>query len=541
MARQSQLDDLITRLEEGELDRQTFLRRAVALGVSTGAATSLAASAAASSRASTTTLRIRQPADPQNMDPANTPGAERPISLNIYEPLVGYKPGTFDLAPVLAETWTPSKNGLRFDFTLRKGVQFHGGFGELTADDVKFSLERIAGLYPPFKSAYQGDFQTLKEVRVTGKYSGSILLNQTFPPLLTVSLPVTGVILSRKAVQTLGDSYPLHPIGTGPYEFVSFTPGQQVVIKKSAKYAGSWYKYIKPVVWDEIDFITIPQTNAAVIAFENGSIDFTSINPSDVWGLYHNSNVKLTAQRTFRYNFIAMNVTNPALADINVRRAIRSAIDVPAILKAAYDGLYTRARAILPPSMPIGYWKDAPLYNRDLGKAQSFLAAAGGNRPTTLSFAYATSQIGGAIVAQIVQSNLNDIGIKVNILGQDPATFNTLGGAAQGARQLSFINFGQQAPEPEYSTVWFTCDQVNVWNFMSWCDQTFTSLHKQAATTVNPASRSKMYIQMQQIWDRAVDAVWIAYPTLYFVGNKNLKPTVLPTGFYVPYNFRLTG
>src|SRR5205814_264778 len=98
------------------------------------------------------------------------------------------------------------------------------------ADDVKYSYERIAGLTTPdIKSPYQPDFAALQEVKVSSKYSGSIVLKSQFAPLLTSTLPGSdGYIVSKKAIDQYGADYAHHPIGTGPYQFTSWTPGQQV-------------------------------------------------------------------------------------------------------------------------------------------------------------------------------------------------------------------------------------------------------------------------------------------------------------------------
>ena len=77
------------------------------------------------------------------------------------------------------------------------------------------------------------------------------------------------------------------------------------------------------------------------------------------------------------YDWIGMNVTDPSLSDIDVRKAIRLAIDVPAIIEVAYDGASPRRNGCLPPTMGIGYWKDAPVYKRDVGAAKALMQGAG--------------------------------------------------------------------------------------------------------------------------------------------------------------------
>ena len=146
-------------------------------------------------------------------------------------------------------------------------------------------------------------------------------------------------------------------------------PKQQVVLKRNPDYFGT------PPVWDEIQFIPIDDDKAAEVALEAGEIDFGRIQHRLDPALPGNSNVKLWRKPSLRYRWIGMNVENPKLKDINVRQAIRYAIDVPAIVKATYLGQAEPEYGLVPPGL-IGYWKDAPKYKRDVAKAKEYLAKA---------------------------------------------------------------------------------------------------------------------------------------------------------------------
>ena len=121
-------------------------------------------------------------------------------------------------------------------------MQFQGGYGELTTDDVKFSFERIAGMTKPaLQSAYVADWAPqLKEVQIASKYEGTIVLNNVFAPLMHTTLPtLSGLIVSKKAVLDRGKQFGAHPIGSGPYQVQSFTPNRKVVLTKFAKWSGA--------------------------------------------------------------------------------------------------------------------------------------------------------------------------------------------------------------------------------------------------------------------------------------------------------------
>jgi peptide/nickel transport system substrate-binding protein len=562
-------ENIVNDYVQRRIDRRQFFQRAAALGISMGAASALlaacgggeeaappaepapaepapaepAATEAATEPAATAAaeasgaLRIRLLNDIINLDPAFYPaGSDELASQGIYEGLITYQPGTWDVVNVLAETFEPSADGLQFAFKLKEGIQFHGGYGEVTAEDVKYSYERIAGLTrPKIDSPYQGDWAALKEVQVTDKYSGTIILKEPFSALMTTTLPVfSGVVHSKKAIEELGEEYATHPISTGPYEFVEWKPKQEVRVQRFADYGGAASDFLG-TLWDEIVYIPIDEDNAAGIALETGEIDFATLGLGAVGQFEENSDFTVHNRVTLNYNWIGMNTRNPKLEDINVRQAIRYAIDVPAILEAAYEGRYEQATAIIPPGMPIGYWEDAPVYERDLDQANQFLSQAS-NPPTELEFKF-TEETGSTEVAEITQANLAEIGINVTPNKLDSSAYYALDVPELQSRELFYVGFITQ-PDPSWSTVWFVCDQIDVWNWMYWCDEEYDRLHYAALQESDPAVRNDMYIEMQQLWDAAVHTVWTAWPTDYFAARQGLEPAIRPDGRIQPTGFR---
>lgn len=484
-------------------------------------------------------LKLRLLADIQNLDPAFEPqDHDLQVIYNIYENLVSFKPGTFDLVNTLAEEWKPSSDGLRFDFTLKKGIQFHRGFGEMTAEDVKFSFERIAGLTTPaIDSPYKKLWGALKEVEVTGPYTGSILLKNATAPLMNLTVPGNvGQVVSKKAVEQLGDRYATNPVGTGPYEFVEWVPRERVVLRRFKDYSGANSAYASAPEWIEIQFLPITADSNAEIALETNEVDFGTIPLTAISRFESNKSFSVLERTGFGYKFIGMNVNDPVLKDINARQAIRHAIDIPSILVAAFEGRWQRATAVLPPSMPIGYWKDAPVPQRDLDKAKSFLAKAAAP-VTSLTFTYNSSEAGASAVAEIVQANLADIGISVDVIPQENAVAMQTGRDAQKARQIFYIGFGSQG-DPAQSMSWFTCEQIDKWNFMDWCDPKFTELAAQGILEQDTGRRQAIYFEMQKLWEEAANVIWITWPTSFFASRQGLTPSLRPDGRMVAWNFR---
>jgi peptide/nickel transport system substrate-binding protein len=470
-------------------------------------------------------LRVRNETDITNLDPAFWPSTnDVAVMTSIYEGLVGYVPGTWEVKNYLAES-IEQVDPLTIDFKLKEGIQFHGGYGEMTAEDVKFTFERLAD--PALDAVYAGDWATLDHVEVTGTYTGQIILKEPFAALWTTTLPMTsGWIMSKRATEELGDEHATHPIGTGPYEFAEWTPDQQVVLKRFAGYWG------EPGEWDEIHVIPIPEDSAAEIALETGEIDYGTISTGAIERFETSGEFEVYPANTLGYTWVAMNVQHPNLQDKNLREAIRYAIDVPAIIEAAYDGRVERACSLVAPGQ-LGYWADAPCYERDLDKAAEFLAQVPEVPELTLTTLDAEQE---KAATQVIQSNLAEIGISVEIIVQDGSAFwdGGMGEAGLQDRQLTYISYAN-SPDPSWATVWFTCDQIGQWNWMYWCDEQFDQLHFEALKELDTDKRADMYLEMQQLWDEAAHTVWIAYPTLYFASRADLDPGITPHSWLLPY------
>lgn len=520
--------------------RRQFLRGGASTGLVLGAASPASLFLTDRARAAEEgTLRLRLLADVQNLDPAFEPqDYDLQVIFNIYEKLVSFEPGTFNMVNTLAESWSVSDDGLAYDFALKQGIPFHKGYGEVTAEDVKFSFERIAGLTePPIESPYRKLWSTLKSVEVTGKYSGTILLNEVFAPLMTLTVPGNvGQVVSKKAVEELGDGFATNPVGTGPYEFVEWRPRERVVLRRFEEYGGAAYDYAPPVEWNEIHFLPIPEDSTAEIALETGEVDFSELPLPSVGAFQDREGFEVTSRTGFGYKWIGMNVNDPVMSDIRVRKAIRSAIDVPSILAAAYEGLWQRATAIIPPSMPLGHWPDAPVHEQDVEAAKALLQEAGAT-DLSLTFEYNKSEPGADSVAAIVQQNLREIGIDVEVVGLENAVAMETGEGAQDRRQIFYIGYGSQG-DPHQSMTWFTCDQIDKWNFLDWCDEEFSRLYAEGVATTEPARREEIYLEMQRLWEDQANIIWIAWPTSFFAFRQGIEPELRPDGRMIAWDFR---
>ena len=472
-------------------------------------------------------LAIRLVSDITTLDPAQmTSTVEDAVMLCVGENLMTYESGSTDLVPELAEELTSSKDGKTHKFRLKKGMQFHGDFGEVTAEDVKFSFERIAGLTKPkIESAYQGDWAALEGVEVTGTYTGVVHLKEPFAPLMLTTIPGNaGIIISRAAYEKLGEDFATQPIGSGPYEFVRWRRGESIDLKRFAQWGGAGRKWGGMPPMEQIAFKPIAEDSAADVAVESGEVDFGPIAHISVDRFDQDQQFSVSKQTTLDYGWVGFNVTDPKLSDVRVRRALRSALDVDSMIEAAFNGKTTRADALIAPDMPVGHWSEAPRYERDVEGAKALLAESG-VQDLALDMDI-QEEPGSRTIAEIVQSNLSDIGVKVRI------RMNAEGEIYENMQslQMFYMSFSNQA-DPSWATVWFTTDQIGEWNMMSWSNKEFDSLHANALTELNVERRHQMYLRMQELMDEDAVAAWVMYRTHHYAHPGDLDPTLLTPRF----------
>lgn len=466
-------------------------------------------------------LKVRLPKDIGNLDPAFIVGSEDDtVDRAVMEGLIRYKPdGTTENQ--LVEWIKPSSDGLSIDFKLREGIQWQRGYGELTTEDVKFSYERF--IDPNLNAVYKDDFASLDHVEIINKYEGKIVLKEPQATLWTTTLPMTsGLIVCKKFVEEVGlDKFKTDIVGTGPYMLAEWKPKERIVLKRNPDYWGEQPYY------DEIQLIPIDDDKVAEVALEAGEVDFSLVSLASVDRFQSDPNYHVDLMPTNNYSWIAINVENPKLQDINVRKAILYGIDVPSILTATYMGKAPQARALIPPGN-LGYWKDAPHYDRDVAKAKEYLAKAG---LTSLDLNLAINDVTEFRTwAEIIQQNLAEVGININIVPLDSSTYWELGSGDKGKEvELVAMNYSAM-PDPAWFTMWFTCDQVGVWNWMRWCNKRYDELHKLGIKTLDPAEREKIYIEMQQLWDADVISVWITNQPLAYVSKASIQPAMYPGG-----------
>ncbi|HKL26845.1 MAG TPA: ABC transporter substrate-binding protein, partial [Desulfuromonadales bacterium] len=263
--------------------------------------------------------------DANQLDPhVSTKSQDKILFPWMFNGLVRFKPGSADLneiEPDLAESWTSSEDGLTWTFKLRKGVKFHGGYGELTAEDVVFSLNRAAD--KDISTAYK-NYAAFASVTAPDQYTVKIVLSNPIPSLLgMVTNYHGGYILSKKAVEELGENFKTNPIGTGPFAFAEYQSKRQVTLVANQDY------YLGTPQIDKIVYRYLPDESSRELAFKNGELDLIYGTREQRWveRIREDKNVKVDIIGLGELRTLHMNTSHEPLDDLRVRQAIAHAVN----------------------------------------------------------------------------------------------------------------------------------------------------------------------------------------------------------------------
>ena len=240
---------------------------------------------------------------------------------------------TTEVEPDLAESWTVSEDGTVWTFKLKRGVQFHRGYGELTGEDVKYSFERQMQRQRGMRFAKNLD--VIRDIAVPDPYTVRITLKQYDPvfPLRMVGYQ-QGYIVSKKAALEFGEQFGWNPVGTGPFYFHRRLPREKIVFKAFEDYHGG-----RPAV-DEIHWFDVPEDATKLIGLEKGTFDIAMPNliTADIRDQVEAMGAVLDERGPSGQFRIYFNVSREPFDDIRVRQAFMHAIDRQAIVDTLWPG-----------------------------------------------------------------------------------------------------------------------------------------------------------------------------------------------------------
>jgi len=445
--------------------------------------------------------------DIKSMDPvAETNSEEYMISRLMHEGLVAFPAGhdfaLDDLQPGLAERWETSQDGKTWTFSLRSGVVFHKGQGEFTAEDVKFTYDRIRD--PKLGSSHRGRYANIQEVRILDKKTVRFTLASLDILFLYKLAPYQGgqIVCKKAASDSLGSNLPLNPIGTGPFQLKEYRSKERIIFEP---HNGYWKG--KPII-QRIEMIFTPDFNTRVLALLKREVEAAWY--SEVKQPIYERLIKsgLIGDTWAPPNTSAMhfNLTRKPFDDLRVRQALAYAIDQEKIAKGLMGDLGIPIYSLIPPSAGGLKKEEIPeefRYPYNPEKARALLRQAGFANGLSIETMMATTIGNWYQVLQAIQEQWRQVGVDLKVQLVDNTTYldtfrkkDTLAVAYYG---------GNRGPEPDTflreffhskSIVTKPTGQANVSHYGDIVGN-IDSLIDQASSTLDAKKRSTLYRQAQ--------------------------------------------
>ena len=441
-------------------------------------------------------------ADIANLDPAHTASSPDFVMFHqIFSRLVDDSADGF--VPSLAESWEVAADGLSYTFNLHRDVLFHNG-DRLTASDIVFTFERAMA------SPYTGAPLTpISGVTALDDYTVRFDLHHQFAPFLSALQMIWFV--GENSVTAAGDAFGRHPIGTGPYMFVSHQPGQSIYLTRFDDYFGE-----TPQIKD-VRFMVILNPATVSIAIEAGDIDLaSSAPPGDIGRLSTIDRLDTTPFETRHLNFITLNVNAYPLDNPLVRQAIAYSIDRAGIITMVADGFGVPASGFLN-SLTFGYSPAVTINPLNTERARELLAEAG--YPDGLEMSIKTSG-GGHFdsLAQVLQGTLAQAGIRAQIELMDQAAF--IGDLFTSNYEIGVLAMALGADADAWSVV-FTSE--GGMNMTGYGNPQIDALFDHARVLTNDNERIEIYREISQHINDTAAFIPVYFTSTSLVHDRNLR------------------
>ncbi len=459
-------------------------------------------------------LVIAQGGDPGALNPAvTTSGNTHPVTDQIFNGLVGLDEA-FNPIPELAERWVVEEDGRTYRFSLRPGVQWHDG-RPFTSADVKFTFEEaLLKYHSRTRAALEG---LIVGIDAPDPLTAVFRLRRPYSPLLQRLDVVEASIIPRHQYEghdLLAGEPTRRPIGTGPFRFVSYSPGDRVVLERNPAY----FKPGLPGV-DRLVFRIFPNAATATAALERGEVDYVGGVPgADVPRLRKTAGIAVVpgtggSGGSVCQDVLIPNLTRPPFSDVSVRRAVAHAIDRPFIVERVYFGQGRPATGPISRLLTWAYTPDVRQYPHDTAAARRLLDEAGwqprGNRPRfSLTFTHATSH---QRLGQALREQMKAVGITLELETLD---FNAAVEKVFIKKDfdLGFASYCNGAdPDIGVRRVYVSTNigALPFSNGAGYRNPRIDQLFDEGASAADRASRRPRYVEIQRVLAEDVPYFWI--------------------------------
>ncbi|HSZ41472.1 MAG TPA: ABC transporter substrate-binding protein [Trebonia sp.] len=455
------------------------------------------------------TLTVGIASPPDTLDPGATGLALTLLmSMAMFDPLVWWLPGGSggsEFVPGLAESYTVSPDASVYTFKLRRGVTFHDGT-KFDASAVKATYDHIVDPATESKSGL-GALGPYKETKIIDPYTVQIVFTEPNASFMHQQAAGNFGIASPTALAKYGPTgFGSHPVGTGPFKFVSYAPGSQLNLVKNPAYTwGPAALSAKPPLLDQLVFRIVTDDSARYSALQSGQLQIAmNLPPNDIAAAQQGGQLKqLTVQSIGTPIGMPINVTKPPTDDPRVRQAIMYAINQEVLVKQVLFGVDTPAHTVLTPITPGYSAASASLYGYNPAKANALLEQAGwamgaggvrtkdGKQLALDIILY--SDAGMETPTQFVVSELNKVGFTATTTVQPFATAQ----ASYNAGAQNLASFGYYGTDPYLLNIWANSDAITSgFNWSHYDNPSLDAMIAKANRTADATPRDALYEQV---------------------------------------------
>jgi peptide/nickel transport system substrate-binding protein len=426
---------------------------------------------------------------PTNLDPrVGIDAQSERIDNLIFDDLLS-RGDDLNVAPGLAERWeTPDPH--TYVFHLHRGVKFHDG-RPLTSRDVKWTFDSL--LHGKIRSTKAAVYRFVD--RIDAPDEATVIFHMKEPAatlLWNLSDGAMGIVPDGS-----GDEMTRHPIGSGPFKFVSAETDREVVIERNDDYWGG------PPKLARVRFAVVPEATTEALELRKGSGDIAinSLTPDTVFTLARDPNLEVERAAGTRLAYLGFNLRDPILKDVRVRQAIAYALDRRPMIEYLWRGQAEPARSILPPQS-WAFNGEVPNYDHDLDKANRLLNAAGYPSINGVRFHITmktSTDENTRLMAAVMQQQMREVGIALDIRSFEFATF--FSDVQRGAFQIYGLRWIGGNEDPDIFEYAFDSAKFppNGANRGYYSNPQMDALIDKARREIDPNVRKPLYADVQRI------------------------------------------
>ncbi len=446
--------------------------------------------------------------------------------MAIYNRLVAVD-NTGAVVPQIATEWTISDDGLTYTFTLRDDVVFHDGT-PLNADAVKFSLDRIRDVESP--SVYASSLVSISAVNVIDDTTLEIELSGVNVALLT-AVATSSWIVSPTAVETFGEDFTFNAVGSGPFQVVSWTPGDVAVLERNPNYwemgaDGEPLPYL-----DTIEFVSLEDETVRFLNTQSGDFNLNErIGIRDVAAVESNENLQVVTTASSTAYAVTFNNEQPPFDNLALRQAVQYALDDDAIIGNL--GLGTGYAAPFPFPREAWYFPTAANPDTNLDRAIELMAEAGYADGLTVTLTHISRPI-DAQIAQIVQAQLAPIGITVEIQALERTAWLDIWLVNQGENtegELAVFQNTVSLADPDGKAIFV--DPANTVNFGRWNNEEAWQAVQDSRMSFDQAERATLWNTVVELQIADASNVWLGNIPVVGVATADLMNLQLAGGVW---------